>query len=140
MPEPATTSVTAASVSATVLFVSILGPQAGPWALIVVASIGGGLWPLSGAQTQSAREAIMLLLRCALLAIFATGGIARYLENTYDLPVSDGLALVALAIGAMGNGWRAFFAGFAGVMGGASDVLFSRRPGGGNGSDTGDRK
>ena len=140
MPEPATTSVTAASVSATVLFVSILGPQAGPWALIVVASIGGGLWPLSSAQTQSAREAIMLLLRCALLAIFATGGIARYLENTYDLPVSDGLALVALAIGAMGNGWRAFFAGFAGVMGGASDVRFSRRPGGGNGSDTGDRK
>lgn len=128
MAEPATTSVTAASVSATVLFVSILGPQAGPWALIVVASIGGGLWPLSGAQTQSNGEAAMLLLRCALLAIFCTGMIARYLERTYGLPVSDGLALVALAIGAMGNGWRAFFAGFAGVMGGAADVFFSRRP------------
>ena len=67
MPEPATTSVTAASVSATVLFVSILGPQAGPWALIVAASIGGGLFPLSGSETQSTRKAIMLLLRCALL-------------------------------------------------------------------------
>lgn len=128
MAEPATTSVTAASVSATVLFVSILGPQAGPWALIVVASIGGGLWPLSGAQTQSNGEAAMLLLRCTLLAIFCTGMIARYLERTYGLPVSDGLALVALAIGAMGNGWRAFFAGFAGVMGGTADVFFSRRP------------
>ena len=140
MPEPATTSVTAASVSATVLFVSVFGPQAGPWALIVAASIGGGLFPLSGSETQSTREAIMLLLRCALLVIFTTGMIARYLENTYGLPVSDGLALVALAIGAMGNGWRAFFAGFAGVMGGASDVFFSRRPSFGKRSDAGDQK
>ena len=132
MPEPATTSVTAASVSATVLFVSMLGPQAGPWALIIVASIGGGLFPLSGSETQSTREAIMLLLRCALLAIFTTGMIARYLENTYGLPVSDWLAIVALAIGAMGNGWRAFFAGFSGLMGGAATAVFSRRDAGGS--------
>ena len=126
MPEPATTSVTAASVSATVLFVSVFGPQAGPWALIVAASIGGGLFPLSGSETQSTREAIMILLRCALLAIFTTGMIARYLENTYGLPVSDGLALVALAIGAMGNGWRSIF----GALGNALRALAGRLGGG----------
>jgi len=96
MPEPASTSVTAASVSATVLFVSMLGPQAGPWALIIVASIGGGLWPLSGSRTRGDGEALMLLLRCTLLAIFCTGMIASYLESSYGLPMSDWLAIVAL--------------------------------------------
>lgn len=127
MPEPASTSVTAASVSATVLFVSILGPTAGPWALILVASVAGGLWPLSGTRTQGTGQALALLLRCALLAIFVTGLVARYLEESYGLAVSDGLALVALAIGAMGNGWRAFFAGFEALMGGAAEVIYSRR-------------
>lgn len=126
MAEPATTAVTAASVSATVLFVSILGPQAGPWALIIMASVAGGLWPLSGTRTRSQWEAAMLLLRCALLAIFCTGMIAGYLESAYGLPVSDGLSLAALAIGAMGNGWKAFFAGFSSLMGGAANVVFSR--------------
>ena len=131
MPEPATTSVTAASVSVTVLFVSMLGPQAGPWALIIVASIGGGLWPMSGSRTRGDGEALMLLLRCTLLAIFCTGMIASYLESSYGLPMSDWLAIVALAIGAMGNGWRAFFAGFSGLMGGAAAAVFSRRDAGG---------
>lgn len=133
MPEPATTSVTAASVSATVLFVSILGPQAGPWALILMASVAGALWPLSGTRTNGNVEAAMLLLRCTLLALFFTGLIAGYLESEYGLPVSDGLSLVALGIGAMGNGWSAFFSGFSGLMGGAAGVIFSRRDGGRNG-------
>ena len=135
MPEPASASVTAASVSATVLFVSLLGPQAGPWALIVVAAAGGGLWPLSGSKTRGDGEAFMLLLRCTLMAIFCTGMIANYLESAYGLPMSDWLAIVALVIGAMGNGWRAFFAGFSGLMGGAASVLLSRRD-----EDRGDKK
>lgn len=134
MPEPATTSVTAASVSATVLFVSILGPQAGPWALILVASVAGSLWPLSGTRTHSNGQAAMLIMRCTLLAVFFTGLISSYLESEYGLPVSDGLSLVALGIGAMGNGWTSFFAGFSGLMGGAAGAVFSRRDGGNNGS------
>lgn len=127
------TSVTAASVSATVLFVSILGAQAGPWALILVAAVAGALWPLSGTRTQGTGQALLLLLRCALLAVFCTGLVAQYLESNYGLPVSDGLALVALAIGAMGNGWRAFFAGFEALMGGAADAILRR--GRSNGSE-----
>lgn len=76
----------------------------------------------------------MLLLRCALLAIFCTGLIASYLESAYGLPLSEWFAVVALAIGAMGNGWRAFFDGFSGLMSGAAGVVFSRRDQG-NGGD-----
>ena len=130
---PGVSGYLAASVSATVLFVSILGPQAGPWALILAASIAGALWPLSGTRTHSIWQALMLLLRCALLAIFVTGVLARYLEESYGLAVSDGLALVALAIGALGNGWRAFFAGFEALMGGAADAILRR--GRSNGSE-----
>ena len=135
MAEPATTSVTAASISTTVLFVSVLGPQAGPWVLIMVASVGGGLWPLSGETTLNYRQATMLLIRCALLAIVFTGLIASYLESAYGLPLSEWFAVVALFIGAMGNGWKSFFAGFSRLMGGAASVVFSRRSAGNSDSE-----
>jgi len=131
MAEPATTAVTAASASATVLLVSALGPTAGPWAVIIAASLAGAMWPVSGTRTRTDREALMLMLRCALLAIFGTGAIASYLESRYGLPLSEGLGIVSLAIGALGNGWSAFFSGFAALMGGAADVIFSRRNGSG---------
>lgn len=125
MGEPA--AVTAASASATVLFVSFFGPTAGPWAVIIAASLAGAMWPVSGTRTQTDPEALMLMIRCALLAIFCTGALARFLESRYGLPLTEGLGIVSLAIGAMGNGWNAFFSGFSALMGGAADVLFSRK-------------
>ena len=107
MAEPTVT--TAGSVSLTVLFVSLLGPLAGPYVLIVLASIAGSMWPLSAAQTTSRREGLFLLLRCVATALVLTSLIAGIVEKVWGLPVNEGLAPVALLVGAMGNGWQPLF-------------------------------
>lgn len=104
MVEPTTT--TAASVSLTVLLVGILGPTAGPWAAILAGAIGGALWPLSGTDTPSGWSALFLAIRCVSTSMLLTGIIAAYLERRHGVPISESLAVVSLAISAMGNGWR----------------------------------
>lgn len=111
MAEP--TATTAASVSLTLAFIAAFGPTAGPWALIVACSIGGAMWPLSSAETATRIESVKLVVRCALISLTATGLIAGYVERTYGVPVSESLAFVALALSAMGNGWRPIFAALA---------------------------
>ncbi len=108
MAEPTLT--TAGSVSLTVLFVSLLGPMAGPYVLIILASIAGSTWPLAADKTLTRSEGAWLMLRCSALALVLTGVIAGALERMWGIPVSEGLAAVALMIGAMGNGWRPVFA------------------------------
>ena len=115
MAEPTTT--TAASVSLTVLAVTLLGPTAGPWLAIAAAAFAGSLWPLSGARTYSGLAAAALLVRCMTTARVLTGLIAGFVERLYAIPVSEGLAPVAMAIAAMGNGWRPVFAIFGGWIG-----------------------
>lgn len=107
MAEPAVT--TAGGVSLTVLFVALLGPMAGPYVLIALSAVAGSMWPLSAAKTASRTEGAWLLLRCTLTALVFTSVIAGIVERTWGLPVSEGLAPVALVIGAMGNGWRPVF-------------------------------
>lgn len=114
MPEPTTT--TAASVSLTVIFVALLGPLAGPYILIALASMAGSLWPLSAARTEGRAAGAWLLLRCTLTAIVLTSLIASLVERIWAIPISEGLAPVALCIGAMGNGWRPVFSGIAAAV------------------------
>ena len=111
MAEPTIT--TAGSVSLTVLFVALLGPMAGPYILIALAALAGALWPLSASPTSSRVEGAWLLLRCALTALVLTGLIAGLVERVWSVPVNEGLAPVALLIGAMGNGWRPVFSALA---------------------------
>jgi hypothetical protein len=105
--EPTTT--TAGGVSLTVLFVAVLGPMAGPYVLIVLCAIAGAMWPLTAAQTASYREGAWLLLRCAALALAGTGVIAWAIERQLGVPVSESTGVIALLIGAMGNGWGPVF-------------------------------
>lgn len=105
MAEPVA-SAAAGGASLAVLFVSILGPTAGPHVLIVAAAITGAMWPLSAASTDSWLDGLWLLLRCTLTALVLTSVAATVLERKWGLPVSEALAPVALVIGAMGNGWR----------------------------------
>lgn len=107
------TITTAGSVSLTVLFVALLGPLAGPYILIALAALAGALWPLSASSASSRAEGAWLLLRCALTALVLTGLIAGIVERVWAVPVNEGLAPVALLIGAMGNGWRPVFSGLA---------------------------
>ena len=111
MAEPTIT--TAGSVSLTVLFVALLGPMAGPYILIALAALAGALWPLSASTASTRTEGVWLLLRCALTALVLTGVIAGLIERLWGVPVNEGLAPVALLIGAMGNGWRPVFSGVA---------------------------
>ncbi len=110
----------------TVIFVALLGPLAGPYALIAFAALAGALWPLSAQTTATRAEGAWLLLRCTLTAILLTVFLASLLQKWLGLPVNEALAPVALMIGALGNGWRpvfdaigAAFAAFATKAGGA---------------------
>lgn len=103
MAEPTATS---AGISLTMLSVALLGPMAGPYALIVFASLAGALWPLSTAETASSMAGAWLLLRCTLTAVVLTVFLARIAERMWGFPVNESLAPVAFLISALGNGWR----------------------------------
>lgn len=102
MPEPTSTS----GLSLAALAIAILGPAAGPYALIVFAALAGALWPLSAATTMTRKAGAGLLLRCTTLAVVMTGGISMLIESYQGIPASEALAPVAFLIGALGNGWR----------------------------------
>ena len=122
MAEPTTTG----GISLTVIFVALLGPLAGPYALIAFAALAGAMWPLSAQTTETRREGAWLLLRCTLTAIVMTGVAASILERQWQIPVNEALAPVALLIGALGNGWRPVFAAIASALG----ALANRASGG----------
>lgn len=123
MAEPA--SAAAAGASLTVLAVGIFGPMAGPWALIAFAALAGAMWPLSACTTSTRMAGAWLLARCTLTAFFLTGVLATLVERHFGVPVNEGLAPVALLIGAMGNGWRPVFA----ALGAALAVVAGRAAG-----------
>ncbi len=105
MPEP--TSVSGASLAA--LAIALLGPMAGPYALIVFAALAGALWPLSAASTMSRVSGAWLLLRCTLTAVALTSALSLVLQSQWQIPARESLAPVAFVIGALGNGWRPLF-------------------------------
>jgi hypothetical protein len=102
MTEPASTS----AVSITALSIALLGPLAGPYALIVFAALAGSLWPISASDASSRLANAFLLLRCTLMAVIFTSVIAQWLQAQYQLQAIELLAPVAFVIGALGNGWR----------------------------------
>lgn len=112
MAEPSTT----AGVTLTVLAAAILGPKAGPYAVIVFASLAGAMWPLSSCPTATRLDGAWLLLRCTLTAIVLTVFLASLLERFWAIPANETLAPVALLIGALGNGWRPVFESFGAVL------------------------
>ena len=103
MPEPTST---ASGVSLAAIAVALLGPMAGPYALIVFAALAGALWPLSGAETISRKAGAWLLLRCTLTAIMLTGALAGFVQHKYQVRDAEAFAPIAFFIGALGNGWR----------------------------------
>lgn len=105
MTEPATTTT-----NLTLLSIGLLGPLAGPYALIVISAVAGAMWPLSSATTQTRMDGMWLLLRCASTAIALTGLLAVLAERWWGVATHDTLAPVAFVIGALGNGWRPVFA------------------------------
>ena len=105
MPEPTSTS----GLSLAAVSIALLGPMAGPYALIVFAALAGALWPLSASETISKAAGAKLLLRCTLTAVALTYAMALVLQSQWQIPATEALSPVAFVIGALGNGWRPVF-------------------------------
>jgi len=118
MAEPSTSTL-----SITALAIAVLGPMAGPYALIVFAALAGALWPLSTMPTVTRLQGAAFLVRVVALAVTA----AYWIESTYKVPAVESVALVAFAIGAMGNGWRPVLAGLRGALVNLVNRLGERR-------------
>lgn len=101
MAEPTSTS----GATLTVLLISLLGPFAGPYALIVMASLLGAMWPLSVMPGVTKRAGAMFLLKIVSTAVILTTSVSWYLEAHHNFPAVHGLSVVAFFIGALGNGW-----------------------------------
>lgn len=104
MAEPIQTTV--AGVSLVTLAVAVFGPQAGPYIVILLGSIGGGLWALSSTVLTTRMQGAWLMLRCITTAIVLTALIAGVIGPWFNLPVTEVYAAVAFAIGALGNRWQ----------------------------------
>lgn len=86
--------------------VALLGPMAGPYAVIVLAALAGSLWALAQAPTATRSAGALLLLRLVLSAVVLTSGVAWWLEAQYQWPAHHVLAPVAFVIGMGGDRWR----------------------------------
>ena len=118
MAEPTTST----GLGLTIISVSLLGSVAGPYALIVLSALAGALWPLLADKTETKPDGAWLLLRCTLTAVVLTVFIAQVIDRLWAIPANELLGPVALAIGALGNGWQAVF----GAAGSALQALVAR--------------
>ena len=104
------------SISITAVLIALLGPFAGPYALIVMAALAGALWPLSTMPSTTRVAGAMFLLRIVVAAVFLTGSAAWYIDAHYQIPATQSMAVLAFFIGAMGNGWRPVLAGIRNAL------------------------
>jgi hypothetical protein len=123
MAEPTSTTT---AFGLTAVSVALLGPLAGPYALIAFAALSGAMWPLSAATTSTKMAGAWLLLRCTLTALILTAFLSGLLEQFFGIHSLEALAPVAFCIGALGNGWRPVFD----ALGAAITALVGRKGGG----------
>lgn len=109
MAEPIQTTV--AGVSLITLAVAIFGPNAGPYIVIILGSLGGGLWALSRAVLATRLQGAWLMLRCVLTAVVLTALIATLVGPFFRMPVTEAYVVVAFVIGALGDKWQDIFDG-----------------------------
>ena len=106
MAEP-TTAVGA--VSLVTLAVAFSGSQTGPYIVIVMGSIGGGLWALSSTKMDTRLQGLWLMCRCVLTAVVLTALIAESIGSFIHVSAVEAYAAVAFVIGALGNRWQDIF-------------------------------
>jgi hypothetical protein len=96
-------------VSLMTLAVALFGPQAGPYFVILLGSIGGGLWPLSSAVLASRMAGLWLMLRCTFTAVVLTSLIAGVLGPYFGIAATETYAVISFVIGALGDKWLDIF-------------------------------
>ena len=104
MAEPINTTIGA--VSLVTLAIAVFGPLAGPYIVILLGSIGGGLWALASATSETRMQGWWLMLRCVVTALVLTALIAQYVGPLLHITVVEAYAAVAFVIGMLGNKWQ----------------------------------
>ncbi len=99
-----------AGVSLMALAIGLVGPQFGPYVVILLGSIGGGLWAISVTPLTGKLAALWLMVRCVFTAIILTAVIAELLGRYWGVQVDGSYALVSFVIGMLGNGWKSIIA------------------------------
>ncbi len=97
--------------SVVALAIAAIGPTAGPYSLIVMASLAGAMWPLSTMPHTTKTAGAFFLLRIVTTAILCTGTVSWFLAAHFDLPIYESMSVAAFGIGALGNGWGKVFRG-----------------------------
>jgi hypothetical protein len=112
-----------AGVGIVTVAVALLGPMAGPYAVIVLSALAGALWALSAQATPNRIAGGLLVARLVLTAVVLAGGVAWIIDSQYHWPAHQTLAPVAFAIGMGGDRWRSLVDVVVGLV--------SKRVGGG---------
>lgn len=89
------------------LGVALFGTMAGPYAVLLLSALAGALWALSVANTAGPRAGALLVLRLVLTAVALTGGLAWWLESSYQWPAQHTVGPIAFAIALGKEGRRA---------------------------------
>ena len=113
MAEPTSSAV---GISIAALAIALVGPLAGPYAVIVFSALAGSLWPLSTVETSTRAAGAWLVVRCTMTSVFMTGGAASYLHSAYGIQVTESIAPVAFILSALGNGWRTVIDSVSGIL------------------------
>ncbi len=95
MPEPTSTS----SIGLLGLFVTLLGPLLGPYALILFGATLGAATALSVRDGGSTLGGLWFLLRVVLTALLFTSAVTAALERWMDWPADMVMGAVAYCIG-----------------------------------------
>ncbi len=96
---------TLAGASLITLSVGLFGPAAGPYVVIILGALGGGLWALSSATLETRMQGAWLMLRCLVTAVVLTAMIASLLGPWLGIDALEVYVVVAFVIGALGNRW-----------------------------------
>ena len=79
------------------------GPELGPWAAVLIASVIGSLWTVGKVETETRLLACLVWLRTILTACVLTGGLAVILGAYANASLDYMLPMTAFALGAFGD-------------------------------------
>lgn len=105
----------ATGVSLITVATAVAGPLAGPYLVIALGGLSGGLWALSSTSGTTRLQGAMLMLRCMFMAVLLTSIIAQVLGVQFGIQTTELYGLVSLGIGMLGNRWQ-----------GITDALYER--------------
>jgi hypothetical protein len=87
------------------IFVALLGPVFGPFAVVLWAALAGAMWPLSKRATHTKLDGAVFLIRVALTSTVVTVPLAILVEMKLGVPMAHASGLVAFGVGMAGDDW-----------------------------------